>query len=53
MSNKKQNIIVYATLGLFLIFVLGSMISDFKLYDILYIVGIIVYILKYKLQKSI
>ena len=52
MLDKKENLVVLATFGLIIFCIIGSMIINFQMIDILYLAGIVIYIIYYKLQKS-
>lgn len=52
MLDKTENLVVLATFGLIIFCIMGSMICNFQMIDLLYIMGIIVYVIRYKVQKS-
>ena len=52
MFDKKESLVVNATYILIILLVIGSMISDFHVIDILYIISVIVPIIVYKFRKS-
>lgn len=52
MFDKKENRVVLATYGLIIFCIIGSMICDFQMIDLIYIIGVVVFIIQYKLTKS-
>ena len=52
MFDKKENRVVLATYGLIIFCIIGSMICDFQMIDLIYIIGVAVFIIQYKLTKS-
>ena len=52
MLDKKENRVVLATYGLIILCIIGSMITNFQMIDLLYIVGIAIYTIYYKVIKS-
>ena len=52
MFDKKENRVVLATFGLIIFCIIGSMICNFQLIDLIYIVSVAIYIIQYKLHKS-
>lgn len=53
MLDKHANKIVIATFATILFLIIGSAVIDFKIFDAMYIVAIIVYLIRYKLMKNI
>ena len=52
MLDKKENRVVLATYGLIIFCIIRSMICDFQMIDLIYIIGVVVFIIQYKLTKS-
>lgn len=52
MSDTKANKFVIATYGLIILLIIGNLISDFKVLDVVYIMAFIIYFIRYKLQKN-
>lgn len=52
MLSKNENRVVLATVGLIIFCIIGSMICNFQMIDFLYIVGVMVYLINYKIKKS-
>ena len=52
MLGKKEILVVLATYGLIIFCIIGSMICNFQMIDALYILGILIFVIRYLLQKS-
>lgn len=53
MLDKHANKIVIATFATILLLIIGSAVLDFKIFDAMYIVAIITYLIRYKLMKNV
>lgn len=53
MLDKRANKIILETFGTLIILILGNIVVDFKIFDAIYILVLLVYIIRYKLVKNV
>ena len=52
MLDKRTKQIVLATFGTILLLILGNIVIDFKIFDMMYIFALIAYFIRYKFVKN-